>query len=195
MPSPVKVPLSAKPPVVATCNVLPRDWLPPSTFVTASCVGLVAIVSLSVDPDGLALPVVGTALSVSAETVMLLPVTGVAAVLSTKASELVIITTTAIPAPELADDESAVDVTFVFTFEVSETSPLEEVAITLVSESCVLPVARTNAATTEESFCSAFVQLPSSPESLCGAVVLLTISFVAAYLVESKVSVTTSPLK
>ena len=149
--------------------------------------------SLPLDPEVLARPVVGAVLSVSAQTVSVFAVTGVAAVLSTNASASVSSTTTAIPAPEPEPvvEESAVDVMFVFTLAFSATSPVEA-AITLVPESCVFPVARTNAATTDESFCSAFVQFPSSPVSLDGCVELGLMALVAAYFLPS-VSVTTSP--
>jgi hypothetical protein len=103
-------------------------------------------------------------------------------------------TATAIPAPEPAAEESASEVMFVLTLEVIETSPFG-VEIELVSETWLFPFARTNVATTEESFCSAAVHLPSRPSSSLGAVVLLAWSFVAAYfLFESEVSMTTSPL-
>ena len=115
---------------------------------------------------------------------------GVDALLSMLASELVMITTTAMPAPEPAASASADDVTFVLTSETSETSPFEA-AIRLVSESWVLPRARTNAATTAESFCWASVHAPRRPVSSCGAVVLLAMSLVAAYFLPA--SVTTSP--
>ena len=127
--------------------------------------------SLSVAPDGVDLAVVGAALSVSAEMVRLVAVTGVAAVLSMNAFESVIITITAMPAPEAADAESAVDVTFVLTSAISDTPPLEAV-MELVPESCDLALASTKAATTDESFCSARVQLPSRPVSSLGWVVL-----------------------
>jgi hypothetical protein len=81
---------------------------------------------------------------------------------------------------------------FVFTLDVRATAPVEA-AITLVSESFVLPFAITETATTEASFCSASVQSPRRPVSVFGAAVLLAMSLVAAYFFESAGSVTTSP--
>src|SRR4051794_15228074 len=189
------VPLSVKPPVVTTVSVSLPELLivcAPFAFVVASCVGLFAEPSLSLAPPGLDFASVGAALSVSAMIFRLVPCTGVGAVLSTNASELVIITITAIPAPEPAEEESAVDVTLVFTFDVSETAPAE--TIRLVPDSCVFPRASTNAATTEASFCSDFVHAPSSPLSWLGVLFEPSCStnFVAAYFVPP--SSTMSPL-
>ena len=84
--------------VVAISTVTPRPalrfWFPsavfdwPSALPSAAvvcvllCVGLLAEVSLPFDPPGLAVPLVGVVLLVSAETVRLCACTGVAAVLS-----------------------------------------------------------------------------------------------------------------
>ncbi len=69
------------------------DWLsalPPAAAVCSGVrVGLLFDWSLPCDPLGAALPLVGVALSVSAETVRFFAVTGVAAVLSMNACELV----------------------------------------------------------------------------------------------------------
>ena len=132
----------------------------PVAFVVASWVGLLAVFSLSVAwPFGLDLAVVGSELSVSAISVRLLAVTGVDALLSMYASESVMATTTAMPAPDPAASASAFEVTFVLTLDLSNTSEFEvEPAITLVSDSCVVASASTNAATTAESFCCASVQ-------------------------------------
>ena len=97
-------------------------------------------------PPGLALPVVGDVLFVSAETVRLFARTGVAAVLSTNASESVTTTPTAKAAPDLLSVASASVVMFVFRLALIVTLPLAA-EIVLVPESWLLAVAtRTEAA-------------------------------------------------
>ncbi len=126
---------------------------------------------------------------VSAETVSPPALTGVAALLSMKASESVVSTATAMPAPEPASEESAVDVTLVVRLEVMATLPVPA-EIEAVSESWLLAVVATWTAVTEASLVLAFSQFA---ESECGAVVSLLTSFLASYRLPSAASVTTSP--
>ena len=168
MPSMVIVPASTKPAVEATVSFFcapGRVWPAPLTVVVAACVGLFGFVELDAvlsEPLGLALPVVGPELSVSARTLRLLPLTGVAALLSMYASESVMKTATAMPAPEPAAEESAFVVTLVLTLDVIATSP-PVAEIQLVPDSWLLPNARTNVAATDESWSLASVHGSSRP--------------------------------
>src|SRR4051812_1448995 len=133
---------SPLPPAASVCF-----WFTPESV--PFCVGLLADVSVPSDlsPFGLAMPVVGAELSVSADRVRLAALIGVAALLSMNASESVTNTATAMPAPSPAAEASAVELTFVVTLDVIATGPL--VAIELVPESWVLPIASTNVAATD----------------------------------------------
>ncbi len=154
MPWIVNVPLAANPAVDLTISEPPaRLWPPPLTFVLADCSGVFGfVVSLALpsDPFGLAFPLDGAALSVSALIVRFAAVTGVAALLSMNASESVTKTATAMPAPRPEAEESAFVETFVLTFEVSETS-LPGAEMALVPESWLLAIASTNVAAADAS--------------------------------------------
>ena len=168
--------------------------LPPAAAVCAElCVGLLADVPLpdELAPPGADVPFVGVVLSVSAEMVRLLALTGMAAVLSMKAFESVMNTPTAMPAPEPLDVASAVVVTLLFTFEEIVTLPLAA-EIVLVSDSWLVAWARSVDAAIAEPFPLASSQLP---ESECGAVVLGVMSFLAEYRLLSNGSMTTSFLR
>src|SRR5260370_26099839 len=104
-------------------------------------------VSLPVAAPGLSLAVVGAVLLGSADMVRLAEVMGVAAVLSTKASESVVSTAMAIPAPEPGPGESALDEMFVLTLEVIETLPVA--VMSPVPDSWLLALASTWATVTE----------------------------------------------
>ncbi len=101
---------------------------------------------------------------VSADMVRLAEVMGVAAVLSTKASESVVSTAMAIPAPEPVPVESALDEMFVLTLEVIETLPVAVMAP--VPESWLLALASTWATVTEESLALASFQFVVSDAGL-----------------------------
>jgi hypothetical protein len=104
------------------------------TVVCAACVGVFAEPSLPVDPFGLDLPVVGPRCRCPARTLEAVRADRRPALLSMNAFDSVTNTATATPAPEPADDESALVETFVFTFDVMPTSPVA-VVIRLVPES------------------------------------------------------------
>ena len=115
------------------------------------------------------MPVVGPALSVSARTLRLSPLTGVAALLSMNAFDSVTNTAIATPPPEPADDESAFVETFVFTFDVIATSPVPA-EIELVPDSWLFASASTNVAATDESWSLTSVQSSSRPWCVLGRV-------------------------
>src|SRR5690348_8764848 len=120
MPATVILPLVANPAVDFTVRVPGSVWLPPTTFVLADCVGLFgSVVSLALPsaPFGLALPLTGALLSVSALMLRLAAVIGVGSLLSTNAFDSVMKSATAMPAPSPDADESAFVVTSVLTFE------------------------------------------------------------------------------
>ena len=133
--------------------------------------------SLPFEPFGLDLPVVGVLSSVSADTVRLFALTGVAFVLSMNASESVTTTPTAIPAPEPAADESATVAMLLVSFEVIFTLPFVA-EIELVPESWLLAVATSTVAATDESLLSATSQFVVSV--LGGSACVLSMSCLAS---------------
>ena len=114
-------------------------------------------------------------LSVSAASFRLLAEIGVAALLSTNASESVVSTATAMLAPELAVVESELVVTPVFRFDVMATSPPEAV-IVLVSDSWLFAVAATCASVTDVSLVVMSFQFVGS---VSGDIVSIKIPFSA----------------